>query len=109
MFRIWTIAFLCTFVLPTGTWAQPTGFLKDGFYNDFDSQGTLVRTTEYKSGRPNGRIRSFYDDGRIRNMGTNLNGRLEGMMQGYYPDGKLQFKGFYRAGKMHGVAYSYYP
>ena len=48
--------------------------IKDGFYDERDRQGHLKRTVEYQYGKPHGRFRTFYPDGRIDGAGTYLNG-----------------------------------
>src|SRR5580704_13776950 len=98
--------FICLCLL--GVHAFATDTIKDGFYNDYDAKGRLVRTVEYRYGVPNGRFRTFYPDGRLMGWGGLANGKLDGMAQGYYPSGVLRFKSFYSNGQLQGVSTLYY-
>src|SRR4051812_28032478 len=82
--------------------------IKDGFYDEKDSAGHVVRTVEYQLGEPNGHFRTYYPDGRINGTGTYRMGQLDGEALGFWPDGTLKIKSFYEDGKLHGRSTLYY-
>ena len=64
------LSFLFCFLIP-GVFAES---LKDGFYNEYNGEGYLIRTIEYRYGQPHGRFRTFYKDGLIKGWGEFVNG-----------------------------------
>ncbi len=97
---------LALFCSISSLWAAEA--IKDGFVNEYDKDGRLVRIVEYKLGVPNGLFRTFYPDGRISGTGKFLNGVMDDVALGFWPDGTMKIKSFYTDGRLHGTSTLYY-
>ena len=83
-----------------------TAFFKNGLFNgdftSFDTEGHIIRVTEYVDGKQHGSCQVFYPDGTILEQSTYKNGKLDGEFVRCFPNGNVMEISTYSDGKQYG-------
>lgn len=79
----------------------------DGVRTTYYPNGKPKRLVTFKSGRPNGPSKSWYESGVITDEVNLLNGNFDGIRRYYYPNGKLWIEQLYKEGKSWTVIANY--
>ncbi|WP_284652243.1 toxin-antitoxin system YwqK family antitoxin [Flavobacterium terrisoli] len=64
--------------------------------------GAVERRAEFKNNNPNGRMVTYYSDGKLQSEVGYNNGILDGFSRNYFPNGKMQAEVEFVNGKMNG-------
>ena len=81
--------------------------VKQGDYENYDSNGKLCERGTYKDGKEAGLREWYYENGRLWKRCTYRNGEKDGLYIAYYENGQLGEKCFYKKGKKDGPYISY--
>ena len=86
--------------------------VKEGVFNGatkhFNQVNQLLLHQNYISGKLNGLVTSFFDDGTKHYAYQYLDGKKSGSQKLYYPSGKIKSALFYQEGSLTGDNYLYY-
>ena len=82
---------------------------REGTYERFDPQGTLLERATYRNDTLDGERRLFRPDGSLEISERYADGRFAGPYRTYYPDGAVQQYGVYTDNAMNGEWTTFYP
>ena len=82
---------------------------KNGLYQLFRPDGSVIEIAHYEEGLLNGRRILFYESMDTMIIETHQTGRYEGIYRSFYPDGKIKISGYYTDNQMQGWWEKYYP
>lgn len=68
-----------------------------------DTNAPYYKLSEYKSDKPNGKVRIYYKSGKLEEETPYINGKINGMEIQYYESGKIAFETPFLNGKENGV------
>lgn len=80
----------------------------DGLIREYDDQGRIKRETSYIRGIRHGWRRTYHTNGRLFKEVFFVLGRKHGFEHGFYPNGMMSCEIPYRAGRLHGTMRLYY-
>ena len=78
---------------------------KNGKYEEYDYNGTLIIEGEYLNGKKNGKYKCYNEERNLILKAEYLNGKLNGRYKEYYENGKLRMEFEYVNGKLINVLY----
>ncbi|MGP8214003.1 MAG: toxin-antitoxin system YwqK family antitoxin [Bacteroidia bacterium] len=73
-----------------------------------NSKSPYYRLTIYKNGQPVGKVREYYNSGKLKFEKPYLEGMLNGLEKDYYENGNLKRETYYKNGNANGVEKDYY-
>ena len=83
------------------------GFLKngrpEGYWEDFNEDGTYFSKGNYKDGKPNGNFQFYHENGVLEEEGIFVLGIKEGNWKTYWDNGNLKRIGDWKKGKANGL------
>lgn len=79
-----------------------------GLVNEYDAEGALISTANYKKGSLHGRFSRFYPSGVVRESGKYKRGKRVGKYTYYYESGAVESWSTYRNGRQIGPAEVYH-
>ena len=82
------------------------GKIPDGIVKEYYEDGKLKRELEYKNGALEGISRTYYQSGELMYEYNYKGGKLEGIARKYYRNGKVAYEWNYRDGKRDGITKS---
>ena len=77
-----------------------------GVLKDYD--GWSRSEANYKAGKKEGLVKTYYENGDLRAEANYKNGNLEGFVRYYYENGNLSSEENYKNGKLDGLSKTYY-
>ena len=83
-------------------------FAKQGLYQKFHANGTVMIEAHYVGDTLNGERKYFYESGNLETVETFRNGTYDGLYRHYYPNGVLQIEQQYVNGALQGLSTRYY-
>ena len=86
------------------------------YKNNNSYTGSLQTTQEtgniiieqYRDGKKNGIVKTFYSDSAFRSIERYRNNRLHGLQNSWWPDGSGKSQAFYTNGQRNGIHYEWY-
>jgi antitoxin component YwqK of YwqJK toxin-antitoxin module len=82
--------------------------IQDGNSEEFYSNGSLSKKTNYKNGKKHGKEEIYFKNGNIKFTCNYKEGQAEGKRILYYITGQIRERGFYINGKKHGKEEEYF-
>ena len=80
-----------------------TGIIKSYYDN-----GALKEDIPYKDGKENGIVKGYYPNGNLESEILSKDGKLEGLSKSYYENGNLKIEGNFKDDKLEGLSKVYY-
>jgi antitoxin component YwqK of YwqJK toxin-antitoxin module len=80
---------------------------RDGLWVFKYETGQKKEESIYKSGKINGEFKSFFKNGNIETIETDINGIANGAYRKYFENGKLKEEGNFNNNKVHGIVKKY--
>lgn len=74
-----------------------------------DDTTIYFRLSIYKDDVPQGMVREYYHNGKLRNETPYTDGHIDGLVRSYFEDGTLSLQVPYVYGKKEGIERIYYP
>jgi antitoxin component YwqK of YwqJK toxin-antitoxin module len=84
-------------------------FAKEGLYQKFSPNGTLIVEAHYQNDTLHGERKFFYPNGTMESTEYYVRGNYHGPYRKYYQDGQLELEQNFVNGSMQGLSLKYYP
>lgn len=85
------------------------GTEKDSTWNYFDTDGVLRSTENWKTGKLDGEMITYFPDGKVAERRNFKNGVGTGVAEQFYADGKPRYHATYVNGEPEGIETFYFP
>ena len=76
---------------------------KDSTWNYYNRDSVIILQEIYSSGKLNGTVKTFHDEGSIYEIKTYKKNILSGIWKQFFLNGQLKLEGSYVDGKRHGL------
>ncbi len=88
---------------------RKTDFAKEGLYQRFSPEGTLLEEAHYLNDSLNGERKYFFPNGTVESIEHYQKGEYHGKYQKFYESGQLKIEQEFVDGAMQGFSLRYYP
>ena len=78
-----------------------------GIVKSYYDNGSLREEVTLKDGKQDGISKTYYDNGNLEYIGLHKNGKLDGIFKSYYPNGKVENERYYKNGVPDGISKNY--